>query len=140
MATTDEILAAAKKLGELIADHDASKKFSDAIQKLTNDVDAQRAVSDYERTMQMVSQKQAMGQPIEVAEKRKLQELQQIMGTNLTLGQVQQAQMDYLDMKRKAFEAIEAETEIEPDGPMADAGASAGAAGAPGGGASPIIT
>lgn len=136
MATTDEILAAAKKLGELIADHDTSKKFSDAIQKLTNDVDAQRAVTDYERTMQVVAQKQSMGQPIEVAEKHKLQELQQVMGTNLTLGQVQKAQMDYLDMKRKAFEAIEAETELEPDGPMAEAGAG----GAPGGGASAIIT
>ncbi len=134
MATTDEILTAAKKLGELLADHDAAKKFSDAVKKLSNDIDAQRAVTDYERTMQTLAQKQATGQPIEVAEKHKLQELQQVMATNLTLGQVQQAQMDYLDLKRKAFEAIEAETDID-DGATPEPGAAA-----PAGGASPIIT
>ena len=107
MATTDEILASAKKLGELIASHEASKNLNTAIEKLNKDIDAQRAVNDYERTVQMVSQKQAAGQPIEVADKQRLEQLQQAMMTNLTLGMVQKAQMEYLDVKRKAFEAIE---------------------------------
>lgn len=135
MATTDEILAAAKKLGELLAAHDASTKFADAVKKLSSDIDAQRAVTDYERTMQTLSQKQQMGQPIEVAEKQKLQELQQVMSTNIVLGQVQKAQIDYLDIKRKAFEAIEAETEVDAEPPMAEAGAGGSA-----GGPSPIIS
>jgi len=134
MATTDEILASAKKLGEMIASHEASKSLNTAIEKLNKDIDAQRAVNDYERTVQMVAQKQAAGQPIEVADKHRLEELQQAMMTNLTLGLVQKAQMDYLDMKRKAFEAIDHEAEPQVEAPPSPAGP------VPSAGPSPIIT
>ncbi len=106
MANTQEILKAATDLGKLIASHEAAKKVEGAIGKLQADVEAQRLLNDFNRAVQAVSEKEAQGKPIEVADKHKLQELQNKVVKNAVLRDFQLAQMDYLDLMRKVDEAM----------------------------------
>jgi cell fate (sporulation/competence/biofilm development) regulator YlbF (YheA/YmcA/DUF963 family) len=107
MATTQEILDAAKKIGKLIAEHSAAKKLDELMQKLQSDREAQRALTDYNRHMQMVSEKQATGRPVEVEDKRKLEQFQTALAMNGLLRDLQAAQIEYLELMRQVDDSID---------------------------------
>ncbi len=128
MATTQEILDAAKSLGQLISTHPAARRMDDLMKKLQNDREAQRALTDFNRHMQMLSQKEQTGRPIEVEDKRKMDQFQAAVAQNLVLREMQMAQMDYLDLMRQIDDLING---AEGEGATGAAPAAA---------ASPIIT
>jgi len=49
MPTLEDIIEQATKLGELIADHDATQKLASATQAFEDDIQSQRAFTDYQR-------------------------------------------------------------------------------------------
>ena len=106
MATTEEILKAAKDLGKLISTHKAAEKFEQAVKAIEADTDAQRILTDYQRQAQTIAEKQANHQPIEVDDKQKLEKLQQQVARNKALRDFQMAQMDYMDLMRRIDEAM----------------------------------
>lgn len=106
MASEQDILDQATKLGELIAEHDATKKLDSASKAFEADVNSQRAMTDYQRYAQTLQAKAQQGGAIEVEDKRKLEELQQAVITNPLLANMQKAEMDYLDLLRKIDSAI----------------------------------
>ncbi len=132
MATTDEILKAAQELGKQIGETDVAKRFETVLKKLEQDRDAQRLLADQQRHMETLMQKEASGQPIEVADKHKLQELQRAVATNMVLGELQLAQMDYLDLMRQVDAAINGGNDAPAPEGATDGGAAAG-------GASPLV-
>ncbi len=123
MATTQEILSAARDLGKLIASHPAAVKFEDIVKQLQADVEAQRLLTDLNRHMEALGEKEAQGQPIEVADKRKLEELQGKMIRHPLLSKFQMVQMDYLDLMRQVDDALAGGS------PAATGGAAPGAGG-----------
>jgi len=104
--TMEEILAKAGELGSMINRHHASTAYHEAVQALENDVDAQRILTDYKRKAQVLAEKEAKGQPIEVEDKHALGELQSAMVMNPVLSKIQIVQMDYLDLMRKVEQAM----------------------------------
>ena len=128
MATTDEILDAARQLGKLIGSHDAAKKFADVMGRLREDDDAQRLLNDYNRQINTISEKESAGTPIEVEDKHKLESFQTKVMTHDLLRDLQMVQMDYVDLMRRVDEAM------AESGPSAPSGGSAGPA------AGPILT
>lgn len=106
MATTQEIITAAKALGDLVAKHEAGRKFQESLKKIQADVEAQRILNDFNRLLQKLSEKEQSGQPIEVVEKQQLGKCQQAVFRSATLRDFQMAQMDYLDLMRQVDEAI----------------------------------
>jgi len=106
MATTEEILEAARQLGKLIGSHDAAKKFADVTGRLRDDDDAQRLLSDYNRHASTIAEKESNGSPIEVEDKRKLEEFQTKVMTHDLLRDFQMVQMDYVDLMRRVDEAM----------------------------------
>lgn len=106
MASEQDILDQATKLGELIAEHDATKKLETASKSFEADVNSQRAMTDYQRFAQSLQAKAQQGGAIEVQDKQKLEELQQAVITNPLLANMQRAEMDYLDLLRKVDSAI----------------------------------
>jgi cell fate (sporulation/competence/biofilm development) regulator YlbF (YheA/YmcA/DUF963 family) len=110
MANTDEILQAAAQLGQMIAEHDTAKKLEAVISRLRADTDAQRALNDFNRHVQSVSEKEAAGKPIEVADKHKLEQLQMAVIRNPILRDFQLAQMDYVDLMRRVDEAMQGQS------------------------------
>ena len=121
MASEQDILELASKLGKLIAEHDAVKNLESASKAFDADVTAQRALTDYQRFAQSLQQKAAQGSPIEVADKQKLESLQQAVVTSPLLANVQRAEMDYADLLRKVDAAI-----VGSGGAAAQPAASAG--------------
>jgi len=138
MPTTDEIMDKAKALGEEIAEHEAAKAFIDSLSRLEKDTEAQRAVTDLNRYIGTLSQKQQAGSPIEVEDKRKLEELQTAVVMHPVLRAFQTAQVEYVDLLRKVDEAMIGQTNLpEPD--MSGGGDAGGpGAGGPGGMAGPV--
>ena len=106
MATEQEILETATKLGEMIAATPAAQKMAEVMAELEKDIDAQRLVNDLNRHAQTLQEKQAKGEPIEVEDKQKMDELQQGIARSKVLRDMQMAQMDYVDLMRKVDEAI----------------------------------
>jgi cell fate (sporulation/competence/biofilm development) regulator YlbF (YheA/YmcA/DUF963 family) len=128
MATTQEILSAAREVGKLIASHDTARKLEAAMQKLQGDTEAQRALNDYNRHLQKLGEKEQSGKPIEVAEKQQLEKLQTTVIRNPVLRNFQMAQMDYLDLMRKVDEAMAGQPEQAAGGGPGIAQAPPGAA------------
>lgn len=106
MASKQEILQEAKKLGDMLAEQDEIQKVRDAMDKLEKDQDAQQIMTQFSQLLQRLAQKEASGQPIEVDEKKQIQTLQTNMAHNLTLQQFQQAQMNYEDLMREVDQAV----------------------------------
>ncbi|MEX0654531.1 MAG: YlbF family regulator [Phycisphaeraceae bacterium] len=110
MASTDDILQAARELGEQISQHEAAKKFEAVIARLRDDQEAQRLLNDYNRHLQTLSEKEMNQQPIEVDDKARLSELQKKVVTHPVLRDLQRAQMDYVDLMRRVDEAMTGQT------------------------------
>lgn len=106
MATDDQIQKAATELGEMLGEHPKVGRLDAAIKKLKEDTEAQRAINDLNRHLQTVAEKEMAGQPIEVSDKRRLQELQNTVVHNLVLREFQLAQMDYVDLVRRLDDAM----------------------------------
>ncbi len=121
MPSTEEILTAARALGDQIAEHTIAKKLTAALTALEKDIEAQRALTDYQRLAQGLMEKQSQGRPIEVEDKRKLEKLQNAVARNLTLQSFQMAQMDYLDLMQQVDQAISGDLGAEMGGPPAAA-------------------
>jgi cell fate (sporulation/competence/biofilm development) regulator YlbF (YheA/YmcA/DUF963 family) len=133
MASTQEILDQASALGELLAEHETAKAMESALKALQADTASQQALADLNRFGASLEEKAAQGKPIEVADKRKLEELQQAVVLNPLLAGFQRAQMDYTDLLRKVDDAITGRSAAEGQGPP-PAPAAGGA-----GGAGPIV-
>ncbi len=110
MATTEEVLQAARNLGSLIRSHEAADRMQQALEKVRQDTDAQRLLNDYNRHLEAVAEKDAQGKPIEVEDKRKLEQLQNRIATTPALRDFQLAQMDYVDLMRQVDQAISDQT------------------------------
>ena len=106
MTTTDEVLAAARELGKLVKGHDAAKKYEQIITGLRDDSDAQRLLTDYNRQLNTIAEKESAGKPIEVGDKRSLEEIQGKVIQHPVLRDLQIVQMDYLDLMRRIDEQI----------------------------------
>jgi cell fate (sporulation/competence/biofilm development) regulator YlbF (YheA/YmcA/DUF963 family) len=131
MADTSKIEQAAKDLGKMIADHEVGKEYQAATKAFNDDVEAQRLISDFSRTLQSLAEKQAQQQPIEVADKKKLEDIQTKVAMNLQVRRMQTAQMNYLDLVRKSVNLITEESGGIDEQP-AGTPAAPSAAGAPG--------
>ncbi len=106
MATDDQITQAAIKLGGMLSEHPKVSRLEGAIKKLKGDTEAQRALNDFNRRLSEIAEKEMAGQPIEVSEKRQLQDLQNAVVHNLVLREFQLAQMDYVDLVRRLDDAM----------------------------------
>lgn len=116
MATQEEIIKLAGDLGELIAQSEQAKQLTDAGERLKSDVTARQAVQNFNQLLQSLSMKEQTGQPIEVSEKKQLEQMQQNISTNITIQAFQQAQMNYVQLMRDVDKAL---TEAGPN-PMAN--------------------
>lgn len=106
MADTQEILRAAGNLGAIIATHPAVAAYKETIRQLDLDVGAKALLQQYEQLVEVLSMKEAQMQPIEVAEKKQFEQLQQSIMMNATLKKFGQVQHDYMELMKQVQEAI----------------------------------
>jgi len=107
MATTQEVLEAARRLGRLLREHEARQRLAEVSQALEADADATRLAREYDEHLQMIADKERRGSPIEVEDKRKTESLRQRVASHPLLQRVQMVQMDYMDLVRKVDALVE---------------------------------
>lgn len=108
MADSQEILAAAANLGALIATHPSVAAYKETMRQLELDVGAKTLLQQYEQLIEVLSMKESQMQPIEVAEKKQFEQLQQAIMLNPTLKKFATVQGEYMDFMRKVQESINA--------------------------------
>ena len=106
MADTQEILRAAGNLGAIVATHPAVAAYKETIRQLDLDIGAKSLLQQYEQLVEVLSMKEAQMQPIEVAEKKQFEQLQQSIMMNPTLKKFGQVQHDYMELMKQVQEAI----------------------------------
>jgi len=109
MSETREVVAKARELGALIAEHEAARQVEAVARELEADTEAQRLLTDYRRHLTTIAEKQQNQQPIEPEEKKRLEEAQAAVIRHPLLRKLQTAQMDYADLMRQVNEAITGE-------------------------------
>jgi len=108
MAELDEIMKAAGHLGAMIVTHPAVAAYRETIRQLDLDVGAKTLLQQYEQLIETLSMKEQQMQPIEIAEKKQFEQLQQSIMMNATLKKFGQVQQEYSELMRKVQEQINA--------------------------------
>jgi cell fate (sporulation/competence/biofilm development) regulator YlbF (YheA/YmcA/DUF963 family) len=106
MADTNDILNAAANFGALVGTHPAIAAYREIVRQLDLDVGAKTLLQQYEQLIEQLSMKEQMGQPIEVAEKKAFEQLQQSIMMNQTLKKFGSAQQEYMELMKKVQETI----------------------------------
>jgi cell fate (sporulation/competence/biofilm development) regulator YlbF (YheA/YmcA/DUF963 family) len=102
----DEVLGLAEKLGEAIRRHPRYTKLREADNKVRQDKAATEALDAYNKTAHGLASKERLGQPIEVEDKRRLQQLHEAVAANDTIKAFMRSHADYAELMRRMNDAI----------------------------------
>jgi cell fate (sporulation/competence/biofilm development) regulator YlbF (YheA/YmcA/DUF963 family) len=102
----ENILELAEKLGRAIAAHERFQALREAERNVTANEAANRAQTELEKHMNHIGELEANGKPVEVADKRKMEQLQNEFRSQPALQQLVKAQADYFEMMNKVNETI----------------------------------
>ena len=106
-ADTQQILAEADKLGQLVAQHPAVEKYKQAQKAVAEDPDAGRAMAEFERQLETLARQEASGAGITDAQRQQLENLQSRIVSNIKVKALNMAQVDFIDLLRKVNQAIQ---------------------------------
>ena len=105
----EEILELASKLGAAIANHNRYKSFKEAEEQLTKDSVAKEISEELEKQSKKINELEKNLKPVEVEDKRKLQQLKQKVASNQSIQKLLRAQTDYVELMAKVNERIKEE-------------------------------
>src|SRR5436190_9524977 len=106
-ADTQQILAEADKLGQLVAQHPAVERYKQAQKAVAEDPDANRAMADFERQYETLARQEQSGMPITDAQRQQLEAVQSRIVSNIKVKALNMAQVEVIDLLRKVNQAIQ---------------------------------
>src|ERR1700733_10127330 len=123
MATdTQQILEAAEKLSQMVADHPSLAKYKQAQKAVADDAEASRLLSDFDRQIETLARQEQSGMPLTDSQRQQLEALQSRIISHLKIKNLNMAQVEFIDLLRRINQTIQR--------PLADT-AGASAAGGP---------
>jgi len=102
----EDLLALAAKLGDAISAHERFKALRAIEKRVSEDETAIKAQSELEEQVNKIRGLEDSGKPVEVADKRELELLQDAFRTNPFLQELVKVQADYFEMMNKVNETI----------------------------------
>ena len=123
---TNQILAEADKLGQLVAQHPAVERYKNAQKAVAEDPDANRTMAEFERQLESLARQEQTGMPVTDAQRQQLESLQSRIVSNVKVKNLNMAQVDFIDLLRKVNQAVQSK--------VVEAGGMGGGGGAGGGG------
>jgi cell fate (sporulation/competence/biofilm development) regulator YlbF (YheA/YmcA/DUF963 family) len=130
---TQQILDAADKLGQLVAQHPAVDRYKQAQQSLSQDPDAARMLNEFNRQLMNLARQEEAGMPVTDAQRHGLESLQTQLASHLKIKAFNLAQVEFVDLLRRVSDAIRSKVSEGQGGPAAP-GAGPGGGPAPAGG------
>ena len=106
---TQQILADAEKLGQLVAQHPAVARYKDAQRAVAGDPDAGRLLSEFDRTLESLGRQEQSGMPVTDAQRMQLEGLQGRIASHLKIKALNLAQVEFVDLLRKVTQTIQAQ-------------------------------
>ena len=108
-----DILAKAGELASAIKKSSPYKALMDAQQQLDGNEPVRKLMADFDEYSRKIREKEKALQPVEVEEKRKVQQLREQMQSNALVQALLRAQADYAQLMAKVNETIEATLQPE---------------------------
>ena len=105
----EEILEIASKLGAAISNHNRYKMFKEAEKQLKKDDEAKEISEELEKQSRKIYELEKDLKPVEVEDKKKLQQLKEKVASNQSIQKFLKVQTDYVEMMTKVNKRIEAE-------------------------------
>lgn len=109
----EEVIEFASKLGAAIANHERYKAFREAEEQLKKDNEAKELSEALEKQTIKIQELEKDLKPVEVEDKKKLQQLKEKLAANKFIQKFLKAQTDYVELMTKVNEQIE--TKLRPD-------------------------
>ena len=103
-----EVLDKARALGEALAAHPRMRDYTAARQAVAGDTNAQDLLKSYSEQAEHIRRLEATQQPVEVADKQKIAEIEKGMAANEALKRLMRSQADYIELMNRVNEAMEA--------------------------------
>lgn len=104
---TQQLLDAATKLGQQVAQHPAVARYKDAQKSLADDGDATRLLTEFNRQIETLGRQEQAGMSITDAQRRQLETLQDQIASHLKIKAMHLAQVDFVDLLRKVNQAVQ---------------------------------
>lgn len=103
----DEIIRAAAELGKRIAEDQRIKAYVAARRAVEADEAAERIMADHAAQIKKIRDLEAAVKPVEVADKRRLEELNVELMSNEKLKELLKSETDYAQLMHHVHQAIE---------------------------------
>ena len=105
----EEILQIASKLGAAIASHNRYKMFKEAEEQLKKDDEAIELSEELEKQSRKIHGLEKDLKPVEVEDKKRLQQLKEKVASNQSIQNFLKVQTDYVELMTKVNKQIESE-------------------------------
>ncbi|HEY1686319.1 MAG TPA: YlbF family regulator [Tepidisphaeraceae bacterium] len=103
---TQQIMDAADKLGDMVAQHPAVSKYKDAQKMVSSDPDASRLLSEFNRLLENLARGEQAGVGPTDAQRKQLETLQTQIMSHIKVKALNMAQVEFYDLLRKVTQAI----------------------------------
>jgi len=103
----EQILEAAEKLGQLVAQHPAVEKYKQAQKSVADDPDASRLVAEFDRQLQRLAQQEHSGMPVTDAQRQQLESLQTRIVSHIKIKALNLANVEFVDLLRRVNQTIQ---------------------------------
>ena len=104
---TQQIMAEAEKLGQLVAQHPAVAKYKQAQKSVSDDAEAARLLSDFDRQLETLSRQEQSGMPVTDAQRQQLESLQSKIVSHIKVKNLNMAQVEFIDLLRRVTQTIQ---------------------------------
>ena len=109
----EQLIEMAKRLGSRIVAHERTTLLRKSQKQVNDDTKALELIEAYQHQALKIHQLEEQQKPIEVEDKRKLQDLEQQIGTDAKLAELTRRQADFVEMMHKVKAAIDEQLKLE---------------------------
>jgi cell fate (sporulation/competence/biofilm development) regulator YlbF (YheA/YmcA/DUF963 family) len=104
---TQQILDLAEKLGQLLKDHPAVERYKAAQKAVTDDPEAARMLTEFDRQLEALGRQEQSGRPVTDAQRAQLEQLQSRIVSHIKIKNLNLAQVDFVDLLRKVSQTYQ---------------------------------
>jgi cell fate (sporulation/competence/biofilm development) regulator YlbF (YheA/YmcA/DUF963 family) len=104
---TQQVLDAADKLGQILKDHPAVERFKSAQKSVTEDPDAARLLTEFDKQLETLGRQEQQGRPVTDAQRMQLESLQSKIISHIKIKNLNMAQVEFVDLLRKVSQTYQ---------------------------------
>lgn len=98
---------AAEKLAQMVADHPAVTRYKSAQKAVSDDAEAGRMLTDFDRQIETLARQEQQGMPVTDAQRQQLESLQGRIVSHIKIKNLNMAQVEFVDLLRKINQTIQ---------------------------------